>query len=130
MSGRFLKGRLHTRSRSKRRHYILKLTTQSASPRCSYDPDQRLLANPDPTFGVEFGFKLITFHGPKSTVVKCWDTAGTESFRSITKSYYRGASSASASFPPSSVPHSRRERVCLTFLPPSRIARRAHPVFS
>ncbi|KAJ7229385.1 hypothetical protein C8J57DRAFT_1730608 [Mycena rebaudengoi] len=41
---------------------------------------------------VEFGSKLITLH-PDGTVVKlqCWDTAGTESFRSITRSYYRGA---------------------------------------
>ncbi|KAJ7766255.1 hypothetical protein B0H16DRAFT_1793400 [Mycena metata] len=43
--------------------------------------------------GVEFGSKLITLPGPEPTVVKlqCWDTAGTESFRSITRSYYRGA---------------------------------------
>ncbi|KAJ7290711.1 ras-domain-containing protein [Mycena rebaudengoi] len=54
--------------------------------------DQRFLANPDPTLGVEFGSKLITLP-PDGTVVKlqCWDTAGTESFRSITRSYYRGA---------------------------------------
>ncbi|KAJ7580753.1 ras-domain-containing protein [Mycena floridula] len=54
--------------------------------------DQRFLANPDPTLGVEFGSKVITI--PETgTVVKlqCWDTAGTESFRSITRSYYRGA---------------------------------------
>ncbi|KAF7304216.1 Ras-domain-containing protein [Mycena indigotica] len=58
--------------------------------------DQRFLANPDPTLGVEFGSKLLTLQGPgphEGTVVKlqCWDTAGTESFRSITRSYYRGA---------------------------------------
>ncbi|KAJ7939080.1 P-loop containing nucleoside triphosphate hydrolase protein [Mycena leptocephala] len=52
--------------------------------------DQRFLANPDLTLGVEFGSKLITLPGPEATVVKlqCWDTAGTESFRSITWSYY------------------------------------------
>ncbi|KAF5346364.1 hypothetical protein D9757_014168 [Collybiopsis confluens] len=57
--------------------------------------DQRFLANPDPTLGVEFGSKLITIRDSSegSTIVKlqCWDTAGTESFRSITRSYYRGA---------------------------------------
>ncbi|KAJ7846056.1 hypothetical protein B0H14DRAFT_2179730, partial [Mycena olivaceomarginata] len=43
--------------------------------------DQRFLANPDPTLGVEFGSELITLPGPEATVVKlqCWDTAGTES---------------------------------------------------
>ncbi|KAF8470516.1 ras-domain-containing protein [Russula ochroleuca] len=55
--------------------------------------DQRFLANPDPTLGVEFGSKLITIPEEDNKVVKlqCWDTAGTESFRSITRSYYRGA---------------------------------------
>ncbi|KAJ7209030.1 P-loop containing nucleoside triphosphate hydrolase protein [Mycena rebaudengoi] len=73
--------------------------------------NQRFLANLDPTLrspllpasptsltllsaqlDVEFGSKLITLH-PDGTVVKlqCWDTVGTESFRSITRSYYRGA---------------------------------------
>ncbi|KAJ7766258.1 hypothetical protein B0H16DRAFT_1793403 [Mycena metata] len=49
--------------------------------------------------GVEFGSKLITLPGPEPTVVKlqCWDTAGTESFRSITRSYYRGAAGESCS---------------------------------
>jgi len=57
--------------------------------------DQRFLAGPDPTLGVEFGSKLldIPIDGGKEKKVKlqCWDTAGTESFRSITRSYYRGA---------------------------------------
>ncbi|KAJ7289726.1 ras-domain-containing protein, partial [Mycena rebaudengoi] len=45
---------------------------------------QRFLANPSlPCFGVEFGSKLVTLR-PDST-------AGTESFRSLTRSYYRGA---------------------------------------
>ncbi|KAJ7268957.1 ras-domain-containing protein [Mycena rebaudengoi] len=54
--------------------------------------DQRFLANPNPTLGVEFGSKLVTLP-PDNTIVKlqCWDTAGTESFRSLTRSYYRGA---------------------------------------
>ncbi|TDL27326.1 ras-domain-containing protein [Rickenella mellea] len=54
--------------------------------------DQRFLANPDPTLGVEFGSKLIHIPEEDKTVkLQCWDTAGTESFRSITRSYYRGA---------------------------------------
>jgi len=54
--------------------------------------DQRFLANPDPTLGVEFGSKLIKIPEEEKIVkLQCWDTAGTESFRSITRSYYRGA---------------------------------------
>ncbi|KAG1831872.1 P-loop containing nucleoside triphosphate hydrolase protein [Suillus variegatus] len=54
--------------------------------------DQRFLANPDPTLGVEFGSKLIEIpEEGKIVKLQCWDTAGTESFRSITRSYYRGA---------------------------------------
>ncbi|CAK5277898.1 unnamed protein product [Mycena citricolor] len=59
--------------------------------------DQRFLTNPDPTLGVEFGSKMLTLpptpDTPTPTVVKLqvWDTAGTESFRAITRSYYRGA---------------------------------------
>ncbi|KAJ6486023.1 ras-domain-containing protein [Mycena vulgaris] len=47
----------------------------------------------DAALGVEFGSKLITLPDAEGTVVnlQCWDTAGTESFRSITRSYYRGA---------------------------------------
>lgn len=42
--------------------------------------------------GVEFGSKLIYIEDEDKTVkLQCWDTAGTESFRSITRSYYRGA---------------------------------------
>ncbi|THH11845.1 hypothetical protein EW145_g380 [Phellinidium pouzarii] len=53
--------------------------------------DQRFLVNPDPTLGVEFGSKLIYIPEEDKTVkLQCWDTAGTESFRSITRSYYRG----------------------------------------
>ncbi|KAK6983976.1 ras-domain-containing protein [Favolaschia claudopus] len=79
-------------------HYVLKfiITGDAAVGKSSLLvrlTDQRFLANPDPTLGVEFGSKLITLPDPEGTVVKlqCWDTAGTESFRSITRSYYRGA---------------------------------------
>jgi len=54
--------------------------------------DQRFLANLEPTLGVEFGSKLITLPDDDTVVkLQCWDTAGQESFRSITRSYYRGA---------------------------------------
>ncbi|KAJ7926172.1 P-loop containing nucleoside triphosphate hydrolase protein [Mycena leptocephala] len=79
-------------------HYALKfiITGDAAAGKSSLLvrlTDQRFLANPDPILGVEFGSKLITLPGPDATVVKlqCWDTAGTESFRLITRSYYRGA---------------------------------------
>ncbi|KAJ7112561.1 ras-domain-containing protein [Mycena epipterygia] len=79
-------------------HYVLKfiITGDAAVGKSSLLvrlTDQRFLANPDPTLGVEFGSKLITLPDAEGTVVKlqCWDTAGTESFRSITRSYYRGA---------------------------------------
>ncbi|KAJ7644965.1 ras-domain-containing protein [Roridomyces roridus] len=82
-------------------HYVLKfiITGDAAVGKSSLLvrlTDQRFLANPDPTLGVEFGSKLLTLPGPEGTVVKlqCWDTAGTESFRSITRSYYRGAAGA------------------------------------
>lgn len=78
-------------------HYVLKfiITGDSAVGKSSLLvrlTDQRFLANPDPTLGVEFGSKLITLPEENKVVkLQCWDTAGTESFRSITRSYYRGA---------------------------------------
>jgi len=45
----------------------------------------------DPTIGVEFGSKLIKCKDGTVVRLQVWDTAGQESFRSITKSYYRGA---------------------------------------
>jgi len=49
----------------------------------------------DLTIGVEFGARLIEI-GDSALPVKLqiWDTAGQESFRSITRSYYRGACGA------------------------------------
>ncbi|KAI0823580.1 ras-domain-containing protein [Trametes gibbosa] len=78
-------------------HYVLKfiITGDAAVGKSSMLvrlTDQRFLANPDPTLGVEFGSKLITIPEENKIVkLQCWDTAGTESFRSITRSYYRGA---------------------------------------
>merc|ERR1712211_6002 len=45
------------------------------------------------TIGVEFGARLIPIDN-KQIKLQIWDTAGQESFRSITRSYYRGASGA------------------------------------
>jgi len=57
--------------------------------------DARFLANPDPTLGVEFGSKLVHLADEDKTIkVQIWDTAGAEQFRSITRSYYRGAAGA------------------------------------
>lgn len=45
------------------------------------------------TIGVEFGSKVINVGG-KSVKLQIWDTAGQERFRSVTRSYYRGAAGA------------------------------------
>ncbi|KAI6115394.1 P-loop containing nucleoside triphosphate hydrolase protein [Pisolithus croceorrhizus] len=102
-------------------HYVLKfiITGDAAVGKSSLLvrlTDQRFLSNPDPTLGVEFGSKLIeipeegkiiklqlprtffsllfisrAFMNGRFVQRSGWDTAGTESFRSITRSYYRGA---------------------------------------
>ena len=43
----------------------------------------------DPTIGVEFGSKKLRVD---DTILKLqiWDTAGQESFKSVTRSYFRG----------------------------------------
>ncbi|EPQ29387.1 uncharacterized protein PFL1_03142 [Pseudozyma flocculosa PF-1] len=56
--------------------------------------DDRFLTDPDPTIGVEFGSHLIQLDNGETVKVQVWDTAGSESFRSITRSYYRGAAGA------------------------------------
>ena len=45
------------------------------------------------TIGVEFSSRLIKI-GNKSVKLQLWDTAGQERFRSVTRSYYRGAAGA------------------------------------
>jgi Ras-related protein Rab-2A len=45
------------------------------------------------TIGVEFGSKIMKI-GDKSVKLQVWDTAGQESFRSITRGYYRSAAVA------------------------------------
>ena len=42
------------------------------------------------TVGVEFGAKTLQI-GSKTIKLQIWDTAGQERFRSVARSYYRGA---------------------------------------
>jgi len=55
--------------------------------------DKRFRTDHDLTIGVEFGARLVTIDN-KQIKLQIWDTAGQESFRSITRSYYRGAGGA------------------------------------
>ena len=43
------------------------------------------------TIGFDFKFKSITLNNGKEVRVQLWDTAGQERFRTIAKSYYKGA---------------------------------------
>jgi len=52
--------------------------------------DKRFKADHDTTIGVEFGSKNVQIKD-KTLKLQIWDTAGQESFRSITRSYYRGS---------------------------------------
>ena len=45
---------------------------------------------PKHTISVEFSSKTIKI-GEKEAKLQLWDTAGQEKFRSVTKSYYKGA---------------------------------------
>lgn len=55
--------------------------------------DKRFEPLHDLTIGVEFGARMVAIDG-KNVKLQVWDTAGQESFRSITRSYYRGACGA------------------------------------
>ncbi|KRX02412.1 P-loop containing nucleoside triphosphate hydrolase [Pseudocohnilembus persalinus] len=44
----------------------------------------------DSTIGVEFGSKILPVNN-RQIKLQVWDTAGQESFKSITRSYYRGS---------------------------------------
>uniref|UniRef100_A0A8C9UK38 RAB2B, member RAS oncogene family n=1 Tax=Spermophilus dauricus TaxID=99837 RepID=A0A8C9UK38_SPEDA len=55
--------------------------------------DTRFQPVHDLTIGVEFGARMVNIDG-KQIKLQIWDTAGQESFRSITRSYYRGAAGA------------------------------------
>merc|ERR1712183_340065 len=52
--------------------------------------DNKYKQDNDPTIGVEFGSRTLTVN-EKLLRLQIWDTAGQESFRSITRSYFRGA---------------------------------------
>lgn len=45
----------------------------------------------EPTIGVEFGSKIVQLNSQENIKLQLWDTAGQESFRSITRSYYRSS---------------------------------------
>jgi Ras-related protein Rab-2A len=55
--------------------------------------DKRFQPVHDLTIGVEFGARMISV-ADTQVKLQIWDTAGQESFRSITRSYYRGAAGA------------------------------------
>ena len=47
----------------------------------------------DITVGVEFGAKTVDVNGRRAKL-QIWDTAGQDSFKSITRAYYRGSAAA------------------------------------
>lgn len=55
--------------------------------------ENKFKENTTHTIGVEFGSKIINATN-KSIKLQIWDTAGQERFRSVTRSYYRGAAGA------------------------------------
>ncbi|KAI9473800.1 MAG: ras family-domain-containing protein [Benjaminiella poitrasii] len=55
--------------------------------------DNRFMPAHDLTIGVGFGTRFIEVND-RQIKLQIWDTAGQESFRSITRSYYRGAAGA------------------------------------
>ena len=55
--------------------------------------DKRFQHVHDLTIGVEFGSRMVSIDD-QQIKLQIWDTAGQESFRSITRSYYRGAAGA------------------------------------
>eukprot|EP01089_Gocevia_fonbrunei_P013005 TRINITY_DN3223_c0_g1_i1.p1 TRINITY_DN3223_c0_g1~~TRINITY_DN3223_c0_g1_i1.p1 ORF type:complete len:235 (+),score=24.55 TRINITY_DN3223_c0_g1_i1:79-705(+) len=55
--------------------------------------DNKFMRDSTHTIGVEFGAKIIELGG-SHVKLQIWDTAGQERFRSVTRSYYRGAAGA------------------------------------
>ncbi|WFD36457.1 hypothetical protein MCUN1_003336 [Malassezia cuniculi] len=53
--------------------------------------EDRFLVDSDPTIGIEFGSHLVTLETGERIKLQVWDTAGSEQFRSITRSYYKGS---------------------------------------
>ena len=52
--------------------------------------EQNFQSNHDMTIGVEFDSRSIDLGGGVMAKLEIWDTAGQESYLSITRSYYRG----------------------------------------
>jgi Ras-related protein Rab-2A len=55
--------------------------------------DKRYRTSHQVTVGVEFGSRTVEI-GSRLIKLQCWDTAGQDRFRSIVRSYYRGAAGA------------------------------------
>lgn len=55
--------------------------------------DKRYRTSHQVTVGVEFGSRTVDIAG-RLVKLQCWDTAGQDRFRSIIRSYYRGAAGA------------------------------------
>ncbi|CAN8231695.1 unnamed protein product [Cochlearia groenlandica] len=55
--------------------------------------DKRFQTGEHSTIGVEYGGRTVTIDN-KPIKLSIWDTGGQEKFRSITRSYYRGAAGA------------------------------------
>ncbi|AXA48511.1 Rab family GTPase [Malassezia restricta] len=53
--------------------------------------EDRFLVESDATIGIEFGSHIVTLDSGERLKLQIWDTAGSEQFRSITRSYYKGA---------------------------------------
>lgn len=54
---------------------------------------QNIRTKHEPTLGVEFGGKILEVNKER-VKLQIWDTAGSEQYRSITRSYYRAAAAA------------------------------------
>ncbi len=68
--------------------FVTSLPSSSSLP-----PSLPVKQDSNHTIGVEFGSKVVNVVS-KSVKLQVWDTAGQERFRSVTRSYYRGAAGA------------------------------------
>eukprot|EP00808_Paulinella_micropora_P025654 g50787.t1 len=80
---------------SKNHDYLFKLiiigdTGTGKSCLLRYFLEKTFVRNTTHTIGVEFGSKVVEV-GKHKVKLQIWDTAGQERYRSVTKSYYRGA---------------------------------------
>ena len=76
------------------RHHLSRASATSHPTLPCQFTDKRFQPVHDLTIGVEFGARMVSIEG-KQIKLQIWDTAGQESFRSITRSYYRGAAGLS-----------------------------------